>query len=172
MNPKRRPKSTETSDYYHRYINQVRGKDFVATLKSEKANMLKLLHSLENVQWNYRYEAGKWTIKEVLIHLIDTERIFAYRALRIARNDRTAIPGFEQDEYIPNANAGSRSPDSVIKEYSTLRDATITFFEGLDETAYNRVGTASDNPLTPLAAGFIIAGHEMHHCKVLKERYL
>jgi len=163
MNPMRRPGKDEFFEYYQNYIDKVEGKDFLTVLENAKESTLSLLHNLEDLQWSYRYEAGKWTTKEVLIHLIDTERIFSYRALRIARNDMTALAGFDQDMYVPNANAYSRSKTSIIEEYEAVRASTLQLYKGMDPTAYSNIGKASNYPVSPLALGFITAGHEIHH---------
>ena len=131
-----------------------------------------LLKSWTAEQWDLRYEPGKWSLKEVFIHIMDTERIFAYRALRFARHDQTPLPGFEQDDYIPYLEVSNRSGHSIIEEYESTRRATLSMFKNFsaDMMLYN--GTASGNSLTPLAIGFIIAGHEIHHLDIVKERYL
>jgi len=173
MNPRRRPEADkEYAAYYAGYVDYVQGNDFLSVLKSSKEDVLSLYNNLEDLQWSYRYEPGKWTIKEVLIHMVDTERIFAYRALRIARNDRTPLAGFDQNEYMAEINGASRSKASVLAEYTAVRDASIALFEGLPDSSYARTGEASGFPVTPLGLGFITAGHELHHMKILKERYL
>ncbi len=171
MHPLRRPAAEEFNPYYEGYIGQVKGNDFLDQLRTQQEATTNFLQNIDSTQWNYRYESGKWTVKEVVIHLIDTERIFAYRALRIARGDKTPIPGFDENKYVPAANAAARSSASIINEYQMVRNATISLFENLDQSAYSNMGTASDSPLSTLAAAYIIAGHELHHLKVLQERY-
>ncbi|MDH3652238.1 MAG: DinB family protein, partial [Saprospiraceae bacterium] len=112
-----------------------------------------------------------WTVKELLLHMIDTERIFAYRALRIARSDLTPMAGFDQDDYVPYSNANERSSTSIVSEYSAVRQATIQLFKNFTDAMYAKCGTASERPFTPLALGFIIAGHEIHHLRILMEKY-
>jgi uncharacterized damage-inducible protein DinB len=133
-------------------------KDFILSLPEEK-----LL---------YRYADGKWTIKEILVHLIDDERIYSYRALRFARNDKTELPGFEQDDYTIHSGANERELEDILKEFTTVRRATISLFEGFDSKALLRAGIASGNIMSVRAAAYHIAGHEMRHINIIKERYL
>ena len=169
---KRKPFPRESSEYFRLYIDQVDTDDFLEALNNQLIASEKFYDALPDDKWNHTYGEGKWTIKEVLIHLMDTERILAYRALRVARNDKTPLPGFEQDDYIPFQNTEHRSVESLLKEYRYLRLSTIEFFKSLNEEACNRIGTASDNPISPRALGFIIAGHELHHQHIIRERYL
>lgn len=168
----RRPTSNEASDFYFRYINQVKGDDFLQTLQVCADSTPALLNTLTPAQWDYRYAPDKWSIKEVMVHVIDSERIFAYRALRIARGDKTPLPGFEQNDYVPQSKASTRTPESIIQEYIAQRNATIEMFRYFDEDMFNQMGTASDMPISALALGFIVAGHEQHHLNILHERYL
>ncbi|MEM8907585.1 MAG: DinB family protein, partial [Bacteroidota bacterium] len=121
-----RPQPHESSDYYKNYIRQVEGQDILSTLKHLQSQTEAFFQSIPTDKWTYAYAPGKWTIKELVIHLLDTERIMAYRALRIARNDQTPMPGFEQDDYVPQAFADKRSVASLIEEYRTVRAASIT----------------------------------------------
>lgn len=164
--------SNEFNSYYQHYIG-------LASLYSlEEGLLMRLEHasafynSIDEAKFDYAYEEGKWTIKEVLQHIIDTERIFAYRALCIARNDKTSFPGFDQDEYMSAVNANKRSKASLIEEYKNVRKATISLLGSLDKEALSNIGTASQSNLSPRAAGFIIIGHEIHHSDVIVERYL
>lgn len=167
----RRPLPGESPDYYLTYIKQVSQDDFLQVLKDNAVEFISFLSNIAEDKWDYRYAPDKWTVKEVILHLIDTERIMAYRALRIARNDKTPLPGFEQDDYIPYCNAHSRSPESVISEYEAVRQASIQLFQYLDDSHLESLGTASGNSFTPRALGFVIAGHQVHHVRVLEERY-
>lgn len=121
---------------------------------------------------NYRYAEGKWTPKDILLHLVDAERIFAYRALRIARNDKTALPGFEENDYVIEAKAEERSMSSLLEEYSEVRKATISLFLNFGEEVLKRLGEASNCSVSVRAIGYIILGHEKHHVDVIFERYL
>jgi len=132
----------------------------------------KMILSLPPEKLLYRYANNKWTIKEVLVHLIDDERIYAYRALCFARNEKTPLPGFEQDDYISASNANERSVENILQEYEAVRKATIALYEGLDEAALLRSGIANSNKATVRALGYHIAGHEMHHLNIIKQKYL
>jgi len=168
----RRPAPDECAPYYHTYTNKVEGDDIISILEHGKEESTKFLESIPWDKWEHTYAEGKWTIAEVLMHLIDGERIFAYRALRIARNDQTPLPGFEQDDYIPFTEANQRLPASLVREYQTVRDASISLFRHFSEAMWSRRGTASNHPVTPLALAYIIAGHEQHHLNIIRERYL
>ncbi len=118
------------------------------------------------------YAPGKWTIKEVLVHIVDDERIFSYRALRFARGDKTELPGFEQDDYVPLSGANDRLLHDIMAEYAAVREATIALFRGLPQEALLRAGVANGNRASVRALGYHIAGHEAHHVHIIKERYL
>ncbi|HET9826202.1 MAG TPA: DinB family protein [Chitinophagaceae bacterium] len=134
--------------------------------------MRKLVLSLPAEQLLHRYAKNKWTIKEVLVHIIDDERIYAYRALCFARNEKTWLPGFEQDEYVTFSNANNRTLENILSEYKAVRNSTITLYEGLDDTALLREGIANNNKVTVRALGYHIVGHELHHMNIIKEKYL
>ena len=168
----KRPVPQSLSDYYKTYIDQVDGDDFLGVLRMSVVSTTSFLLSVPKDKWDYAYADGKWSLKEVLIHMIDTERIFAYRALRFARNDMEPLPGFDQDSYIPFCNASNRSTDSIIEEYQAVRSATIHLFENMDDEALDRQGTASGSPFSARAVGFVIAGHELHHLQVIREKYM
>jgi hypothetical protein len=128
--------------------------------------------SLPEEKLMFRYSAGKWTIKEILVHIIDDERIYAYRALRFARNDKTELPGFEQDEYAIHSGANERDVKDILKEFATVRQATISLFKGFDPEALARAGVADGKVMSVRAAAYHIAGHELRHINIIKERYL
>lgn len=169
---KRRPKENEFAPYYGGYIAKTEGEDVIQLLKDYKESTTAFLQSLPLEKWDYAYAEGKWTIKEVILHIIDTERVFAYRSMRIARGDKTALPGFDQDLYVAGSNAAERSAGSLIAEYMATREATIFFFENLTDEASIEKGTASGVVFTPHGTAFITAGHENHHIQIIKERYL
>jgi uncharacterized damage-inducible protein DinB len=131
-----------------------------------------LIQSLPEEKLMHRYAEGKWTIKEVLVHIVDDERIYAYRALRFARNDPTELPGFEQEDYARYSGANNRDIREILAEFTAVRNASIALFNGLDEEAFNRRGVANQNPVTVRALAYHIAGHELHHMNIIKERYL
>ncbi len=158
--------------FYKNYVKQIEETDLLQALRISGHRALELVHSIPEEKADYRYAEGKWSIREVLCHMIDAERIFSYRALRFARNDKTPLAGFEEKDYAPEANASGRSLQKIAAEMAHLRSATIDLFEGFTPEMLIRKGTANKNELSVVALGFIIAGHETHHCNVLKERYL
>ena len=128
--------------------------------------------SLPEDKLTYRYAQGKWTIKEILVHIIDDERIYAYRALRFARNDKTELAGFEQDDYAIYSGANARHIKDILVEFATVRNSTIAFFNGLENEALTRSGVADGNNMSVRAAAYHIAGHELRHLNIIRERYL
>ena len=121
---------------------------------------------------NYRYAEGKWSIKEILVHMMDGERVFCYRALRFARNDATELPGFEENDWVPNSNANNRKLRSIFREYAAVRSSTIELFSNMDKEMLNRSGVANGNPISVRSILFVIAGHELHHMRIILERYI
>lgn len=166
-----RPEPGEYAPYYDRYISLVPGTDILGTLNAQRRQMLLLLSGHDDSDGNFRYAPDKWSVKEVLGHVCDTERIFAYRALRIARADRTPIEGFEQDDYIRNSSFASRPLPEIIEDYIAVRRATLTLFRNLDEQAWMRRGIANNNEISVRALAYITAGHELHHRRILEEKY-
>lgn len=167
----RRPNEDEMAGYFERYVSQVPESDPVEVLKMLKTDTRDMMLSLSLDQWDHRYADGKWTIKEVWVHVMDTERIFAYRALRFGRADETPLPGFEQDDYILPSRANDRTIAGIIQEYEAVRNASITLFENLPAEALDRTGKAANNVISVRAFAFLIAGHERHHIKGLKDYY-
>lgn len=167
-----RPEKTEYDQYYERYIALVPGDDVIHELGAQPTELQDIFIAMPEEKGLYAYADGKWTIKEVLSHLIDGERIFAYRALRISRGDETPIEGFEQDGYIENSHANERAIADLLEEFKLLRRSNILFFNHLDETGWKRMGTASDVPVSVRALAYIMAGHVTHHVNILRERYL
>lgn len=158
--------------YFGRYIDLVSGTPLLEALDTTKKELLELFEGIDEEKSNYAYEQGKWTIKEMLCHMIDTERVMSYRALRLARNDKTPLPGFEQDDFVTHANTNKRTLEELLNEYEVVRSATKVLFETFDGEVLQRKGTVSDGPMIVAALGYIIAGHERHHVGILKERYL
>lgn len=165
-----RPSQEEYHPYFDTYVSKVKGTDFLEALKSDTA--LIKYQSLSAAQWDYAYAPGKWNLKEVLMHVMDTERIFAYRALRISRADKQPLQGFEQDDYVPYYEVASRTGESLVEEYKATRQATLAMFQHFSDQQLSRMGTASGNTISVRALGFMIAGHEIHHLQLLEERYL
>jgi hypothetical protein len=167
-----RPDETEYQQYYGKYVSLVRGDDILKTLSEQISETLALLRSVPEAQAGFRYAEGKWSMKELVGHMIDSERIFSYRALRFARNDRTPLPGYEQDDYIRNAAFDACSLDDLTAEFESIRRATLFLFKQLDGEAWMRRGVASESEVSVRALAYIIAGHELHHMWILRERYL
>jgi DinB superfamily len=166
-----RPESDEYAPYYEKYVSLVPGHDILATLETQGPQTAAMLSARKQQEGNFCYAPGKWSLKESLGHVIDTERVFAYRALRIARNDKTPMEGFEQDDYVKFGPFGRRSLPDLIEEFSSVRKATLSLFRGLDEAAWTRRGVANKNEVTVRALAYIIAGHELHHRRIFLEKY-
>ena len=167
-----RPEPTEFAEYYRGYIGKVPGADVVAFLEQQLDDITKLIARIDEAKGNFRYEAGKWSVKELIGHVVDTERVFAYRALVFARNDRTELPGFDQDPWAQHANYVDLKIADVAAQFKSVRQATIDLFKYMDASAWSRQGIANRNPMSARAAAFIIAGHAAHHVEILKARYL
>lgn len=157
---------------YKNYVKQVDESDVLQALRISGHRTQELVHAIKPERADFAYAPGKWTIRELLCHMIDAERIFTYRALRFSRNDKTPLEGFDENTYAPQANASARSLKKIADEMGHLRTSTIDLFESFNEEMLIRKGSANKNEISLVALGFIIAGHEMHHCKVLAERYL
>jgi hypothetical protein len=166
-----RPESTEYAEHYANYIAKVPGTEVLSILESQRLQMLQLFAGRSERDGSFRYAPGKWTVKEVLGHITDTERIFAYRALRIARGDRTPLPGFEQDDYVRDGAFGDRTLASLAEEFAAVRTASITLYRSFNEEAWKRRGIANQKEVTVRALAFITAGHQIHHRLILEERY-
>ena len=167
-----RPGKDEYAPYYEKYTSLVPEGDVVETLERQLGETLALLRSVDEGRAGSRYEPGKWSVKEVVGHILDAERIFAYRALRFARGDRTELSGFEQDGYIEAASFDARTLADLAEEYEHVRRSTLKLFGNLSDEAWLRRGTASENGVSVRALAHIIAGHELHHVRILRERYL
>jgi prepilin-type processing-associated H-X9-DG protein len=167
-----KPLETEYAPHFHTYISKVPHNNLSDALHDSHQKVLELLKSIPEEKYNYRYAEGKWTIKEIVAHLIDCERIFVYRALTFARKDKSELPGFDEEEYTPESNASNRSMQSLMREYEHLRKSNILFFDGLTEEMSMRKGIANGKEISVRALGFAISGHELHHMQVIRERYL
>lgn len=168
-----KPTEAEYPPYYHTYISKVStSDDLIYTLQDGRNSFITFIKTVPTEKLEYRYQEGKWTIKEIIIHLMDAERIFTYRALRFSRGDSTNLAGFDENEYVPNSDAASRSLQSLIDEYIALRNSTIEFFKNLSPEMALRTGIANGREISVRALGYIIPGHEIHHLGVIKERYL
>jgi uncharacterized damage-inducible protein DinB len=165
-----KPQPEEHHEYYARYIKLV-GDDALGAMRAQSASTPRLLSGLSEAQAMHRYAAGKWSVKEVVGHITDGERVFSYRALRIARADTTPLPGFDEEAWVPAAHFDRRPLPDLVADYQTVRAATVALFASLDEDALTRIGTANDQPVSVRALAHMIAGHELHHIGILRERY-
>src|SRR5215468_6546626 len=164
-----RPSPDEYASYYEKYISLLPEGNIVTTLEQQGRNTLELLRGLDESQGASRYAADKWSVKEVFGHMIDSERVFAYRALRFARNDLTPLPGYEQDDYVRHGNFDERTLADLAAEFETVRKSSIQLFRSLREEAWSHRGTANENPVTVRALAHIIGGHEAHHVDVIRK---
>ena len=167
-----RPEKTEYAEYYDKYVSLVEATDVVSAMEKQSEELNDTFSQISEEKGLYAYAEGKWTIKELLGHLIDGERIFAYRAFRFSRADKTPLPGFDQDPYIENGNYNSVKLADLLDELILLRKSNIHFLKNLSKKAWDNVGVASDNPITVRALAYIMVGHIEHHVKILKEKYL
>ncbi len=168
-----KPRPNEYDPYALMYIKLLPDDGLVLQHLEENAQMIQnFLLSLPKEKWEHRYAPGKWTIKEILLHIIDDERIYAYRALRFARNDTTELPGFDQDPYALHSKANERSIESLIEEYIAVRGSTLALFQHLPDDAWTRGGKANNHYVTVRALIYHLAGHELHHLNISNERYL
>ena len=167
-----RPDSTEYAPNFDKYISLVPEGEIVVTLSKQIEGTLSLIRGLSAAQGDLRYAPGKWSVKEVIGHLIDAERIFAYRALRFARNDATPLSGFDENSYVDNAGFSSRSLADLAEEFEHTRKSNVYLFKNLDGDSWLRRGPANDNEISARALAYCIAGHELHHVGILRSRYL
>ncbi len=167
-----RPNTNEYGAYYQGYIDKVPAGTIVDNLKKSIAETKAVILTIPESKSDYAYADGKWTIKELLCHVIDVERVMSYRAVSVARNDRTALPGFDHDNYAVESNANERTIANLMEEFEAVRMATILQFQHFTDEMLVRIGTASNHPISTRALAFIIIGHETHHMQILKERYL
>ncbi|MES2239180.1 MAG: DinB family protein [Bacteroidota bacterium] len=162
----------EYSIFNATYIKEAGDGDLHEDLEISLHDFIRFVQDIPMDKFDYRYAEGKWTIKEIIQHIIDAERVFTYRALRISRNDKTPLPGFNEDDYAANTNANDRHLQGLLTELSIVRQSTLALFKSLSEEQLKRIGIASNNEISVRALGFIIIGHQKHHQKVFKERYL
>jgi len=166
-----RPDLSLVPSFFHNYINQVSETDVVTALKNQTDGFISFLNSIPESKQDYSYGPGKWTIREMLLHIIDAERIFAYRALCIARKDATSFPSFEENEYAAHSKAANRNWRDLVEEFSHQRRSNELLFSGFDEEQLFTTGTVNGRSIQPHSIGFIMAGHIHHHVRILKERY-
>jgi uncharacterized damage-inducible protein DinB len=162
----------EYAGHFGTYIKEAGDGKLIEELEISLHEFIRFVQNIPMDKFDYRYAEGKWTIKEIIQHVIDTERIFAYRALRFSRNDKTPLPGFEESDYADNTDANSRSIQDLLTEFSAVRHSNLLFYKSLSDEQLKRIGTASGNQISVRALGFVIIGHQKHHQKVFEERYL
>lgn len=167
-----RPEKNEYDPYYETYVSLVGDGDIVDTLERQAAEVREFFAAIPEEKGPYAYAEGKWSIKELLGHIIDGERMFMYRIFRISRADKTPIEGFEQDGYIENARSNSRRFADLLEEFAALRRANIIAYRHFSDEDWGRTGTANELEITPRALAYIMAGHVTHHLNILKDRYL
>lgn len=167
-----RPENTEYPGYYEPFIRLTKTKDIVAELETEGLSIYQFINEIPETKGNFAYDAEKWSVKEVLIHLIDTERIFNYRALCFSRNEKTSLPGFDENEFVDNSNAPERTLSSLAKEFQAVRQSTIQLYANFSDEMMSRTGIANENLLSVRAIAHITCGHALHHINIIKERYL
>lgn len=166
-----RPQANEHAPFYGTYIDTV-SDNVIAELEHQVNSFPSFLKGLTQDKATYAYSEGKWTIKELVGHVIDTERIMAYRALRIARADLTPLPGFEENDYVANAHFAERSMDSLAEEFAILRKANMYLIKSFNDDEISRIGTSNGGPMSVRALIYILAGHVNHHRRIIEERYL
>ena len=162
----------EYSEFVATYINALDDVNLIEELEISLHDFIKFVQNIPMEKFDYRYAEGKWIIKDIIQHIIDSERIFGYRALRISRNDKTSLPGFEENDYVENANANVRSIQDLLTEFSAVRHANLLMFKSFSEEQLTKLGTASNHTISVRALGFLMIGHQKHHQKVFQERYL
>jgi len=167
-----RPAKSEYNAYYQGYIDEAPGDDVLAALAAQRDSTARLLAGVPESLAGHRYAPGKWSIRGVIGHLADTERVFSYRALRVARGDTVSLPSFDENAWMAADPFEHRPLAEVAAEFRAVRDATLALFRGFPSDAWARLGTASNHPISARALAWIISGHEAHHVRVLKERYL
>lgn len=167
-----KPDLAITPEFYHKYVRLVQSDDAVAALENNAAETLALLREIPGEKWSHRYAEGKWSIKEMVQHILDSERIFSYRALCIARGEKASLPGFDENTYAAASEAGKRSKEELVEEFETTRKATVLLFRSFSQDQLFSTGTANNKPIDVNSIGFITVGHLMHHLNILQERYL
>ena len=167
-----KPETSEFVAYYGTYINKVERNDLLASLLENAETFSSFVKSVPKEKLDYRYAEGKWTIKEIIVHLTDAERIFAYRALRFARKDKTSLSGFEENDYVPECNASNQSIEQLLEEFNAVRNSSVALFKSCTPEMCLRTGIANDKEISVRALGFIMAGHAIHHQQVISQRYL
>lgn len=167
-----RPDMSRVPEFYHNYINQVPENDLMEAFQKEDEVLINFFENIPKEKYDHRYAEGKWTIKEILQHIIDAERVFQYRALRFARKDATPLPGFDENLFAANAKADKRNYSDLLEELKTVRRSSGQLFSSFDKEQLESSGIASGKSNYVLAYGYTIIGHAVHHVRIIKERYL
>ena len=167
-----RPDLKRVPKFFERYVSKVEEDDLIQALTNQTKNMFQFLGSVPESKYDFAYAEGKWTLKELLQHMVDAERVFTYRALTFARKDKNELPGFEENEWADASNAASRNWNDLIEEFKAVRKATEYLFASFNDDQLDSQGTVNKNSIYVLALGFITVGHSNHHIGVIKERYL
>lgn len=167
-----RPNATEYGNFYQKYIDRTTDSDAAELLQNSVEPLGTFLKSIPESKGNYAYDTGKWTLKQLVQHCIDTERIMCYRALCVARGDQQSLPGFDENIYADSATAALRTLEDLTEEFLLIRMGTVALFKSFDDAALSRIGTANHFPITANALAFIIVGHMWHHKAIIEERYL
>lgn len=167
-----KPDLSTVPPFYHNYINQVKQDDLKDALKDTTKEATTFFKAIPKKKWGHRYAEGKWSVKELVQHIIDAERVFSYRALRFARKDETELPSFDENKFAAASKADNRTKKELIKEFEAVREATELQFESFDDEQLEATGIANKNSISVKAIGFIIAGHVIHHMNIIRERYL
>ena len=168
----KRPEKDEYAEFYANYVSLVEETDVVSALRNQLNDLRKLLAEFSGEQEDFRYAKDKWSVKELLGHIIDGERVFSYRALRISRGDKTPLASFEENSYVAGSNFSNSNLADLIEEFTLLRASNVLLFKNLTDEAWLRTGTASDATISVRALAFIMVGHVSHHTNILRERYL
>lgn len=171
MNSNQLP-TNEYSKFNVTYIQPLENVNLIEELEICLHDFIRFVQNIPMDKFDYRYADEKWTIKDIIQHIIDAERILSYRALRISRNDQTPLPGFEENSYVEHTNANARSIQQLLTEMAAVRQSTLLLFKSFTQEQLQLIGTASDNPISVRAIGFIMIGHQKHHQTIFKERYL
>ena len=166
-----RPNKNDYAPYYEGYISLVEGNDIFKILVSQSIKTQEVLNSFPKAMGDFTYQPGKWTVKQVIGHLIDAERVMAYRTMCIARDEKQSLPGFDQDDYVKAGNFNKRDLFDLVYDFRLLRESNMLLAKGLDKEVFSKRGVANNNEVTVLALFYIIAGHEKHHMNILVDHY-
>jgi hypothetical protein len=167
-----KPELSTIPQWYHGYVNQVQEVDLVSALEQHERSLKQTIEGIDPEKWSYSYAPGKWSIKELVQHVIDSERIFCYRALAFARKEQASLPGFDENNYAAASNANARTPGSLMEELGVVQNASVLLFKSFSEEALASSGLANNNRVSVTGIGFILIGHALHHRNILRDRYL